>query len=225
MMGITGNASISVSHVIGIVLVLYIADKWLDKKVKSFIDYAMNRPVHTVENFQPFESTIRTFDGRMLPDSPHLMEAIPSLTTPHGDMLAPLQDSPAASAASYMMGSTPMHLQQQQQNQNQKQQQQHMTASPKSFVSIADPAAIPLQYRQDGVKNKTMSWRDNLSSASAPTMPFDASPHTSLIDLDKGFQARMQQDGSQEFDQLMLNLDSDVPVGQRLQTNARTFAR
>ena len=89
-------ASIKLSHIFATFLALFLFDKWLDRKVKSFIDYAATMGKgRSVERFQPFESTVRVMDGRMYPDSPHMSE-LPSLTGPQTDVLAPLSSSAGA---------------------------------------------------------------------------------------------------------------------------------
>lgn len=90
-------ATIKLSHVFATLFALFIFDKWLDRKVKSFIDYALTRG-NRVENFKPFESTMRVMDGRMYPDSPHMAE-LPSLTGPQTDVLAPLTSAVNNNAA------------------------------------------------------------------------------------------------------------------------------
>lgn len=197
---------IKTSHVLGALIILYFFDKWIDRKVKSFIDYAMDRPSRSIEHFKPFESTMRVMDGRMYPDSPYMVnDALPSLAAPQSDQLTPL--TMGGIFDNYMSIPRP----------SQKSQN---TAFPpaKTFLPIADPAATEKQY-------SGMGWKNELAPANKAEIDHIAGNQTQLIELGPKYQAIAKQDGSQNFDQLMMNLDAEPNLSDRLQNAAMTFTR
>ena len=201
--------TIKTSHILAALIVLYFFDKWLDRKVKSFIDYAIDRTSRSnrmPEHFKPFESTMRVMDGRMYPDSPFMVnESLPSLTAPQSDHLAPLTSDGIFD--NYIPQAKPF------------QTTQSSASQPlKTFLPITDPAASEKQFSGSG-------WKSNLAAANKSELEHIAGNQTQLIDLGQKYQEIVKQDGSQSFDQLMMNLDNEPSLTDRLQNAAMTFTR
>ena len=204
------SSSIKTSHIIGAIIVLYLLDKWLDRKVKSYIDYFVRRTNHHVEQFQPFEAPTRVYDGRMYPDSPHLMQnSLQSMMKPQADTLTPL-----SSISDWTSTDVPY---------NQVTQTKPIVFSdePRStkFIPISDASATQKQV------NGTQSWYDQLGAISSGDKRMAVEDSTPLIELDASFQQRALSSGQQSFDQMMTELDSDDITGSRLQDSAMMFSQ
>ena len=193
-------ATIKLSHIFATFVALFIFDKWLDRKVKSFIDYAATRG-RSIEHFQPFEPTMRVMDGRMFPDSPHMSE-LPSLAGPQTDVLAPLSSSIGGSA----QWLTPV------------QAQLSAMPPPKTFLPITE------RGEQQPSSSGAGTWKASLIPASRREIEHIAGNDTPLVELGSKYQSFAQQNGSQTFDQLMTDLDAQPNLAERYQDSAVTFS-
>ena len=207
ILSMADGKSLTVGHVFGIVVALYFLDKWLDRKVKHFIDYARSTPSHrqSVEQFLPFEETKRTFAGagQYLSDIPNRLQYdVSNMTAPHGDALFPLTSG--SLSATQMYGEIPPS----------PSGGPAATTNMQNVASISDPKSLPNVLMRDG-----NYWRP---SGSTP-IPIDAMPSDSLVGLSPDYEQIAQKDGSQAFDAMMMSLDEHEPLSNDIQMVAKTY--